>query len=42
LAAVWMVITVPAPEAPGVTVGGAKVSVAPAGRPEADMVTTLS
>ena len=31
-----------APEAPGVTVGGAKVAVAPAGRPEADMMTTLS
>ena len=37
-----MVITVLAPDAPGTTVGGAKVAVAPAGRPEADMVTTLS
>lgn len=41
-AAVWMVSFVGAPEAPGITVGGVKVAVAPAGKPEADMVTTLS
>jgi hypothetical protein len=37
-----MVITVVAPAAPGVTVGGLKVTVAPAGSPEAESVTTLS
>jgi hypothetical protein len=36
-----IVITVGAPALPGVTVGGLKVAVAPAGRPEADRVTTL-
>ncbi len=41
-AAVCMVSTVVAPDAPGVTMGGVKVAVAPAGKPEADIVTTLS
>jgi hypothetical protein len=36
-----MVMTVGAPEVPGVTVGGLKVTVAPAGRPVADILTTL-
>jgi hypothetical protein len=37
-----MVMTVGAPALPGVTVGGLKVATAPGGRPEADIVTTLS
>jgi hypothetical protein len=36
-----MVMTVVAPVDPGVTTGGLKVAVAPAGNPEADMVTWL-
>src|SRR5579863_5520495 len=36
-----MVKIVGAPPDPGLTVGGLKVAVAPAGRPLADMVTTL-
>ena len=40
-AASWIVITVGAPAVPGVTVGGLKVAVAPAGSPEAESVTTL-
>src|SRR5215475_1416323 len=35
------VMIVVAPDAPGVTTGGLKVAVAPAGNPEADMVTLL-
>ena len=34
-------MTVLAPVAPGVTTGGLKVAVAPAGKPEADIVTLL-
>ena len=36
-----MVMTVVAPVEPGVTTGGLKVAVAPAGNPEADIVTRL-
>lgn len=39
-AATVTVMTVVAPAAPGVTVGGTNVATAPAGKPEADMVTT--
>ena len=35
------VMTVVAPAEPGVTTGGLKVAVAPAGKPEADIVTLL-
>src|SRR5580658_8459485 len=37
----WMVNVVATPEAPGTTVGGLKVAVAPGGRPLADIVTML-
>lgn len=36
-----IVITVVAPVCPGVTIGGLKVAVAPAGNPEADITTWL-
>jgi hypothetical protein len=39
--AVRIVMTVGAPALPGVTVGGLKIAIAPAGRPDADIVTRL-
>jgi hypothetical protein len=41
-AAICTINRVDAPELPGMTVEGLKLAVAPAGRPEEDMVTTLS